>query len=739
MESEDHISLRKFSPLAIINGSVSSYPQIFFSNNQIFAIILILVTFLDFFTGLSGLIAVLTANAVAYVVGFNRENIYRGYYGFNSLLVGLGLGSMYDPSLGFMLILLSSSVLTLFFTLLFEGVIGKYFLPYLSIPFLAGMWSVILATRQFSQLEISERGIYVLNEMYSLGGNSLVDLYQWFSNLDLAEPVVIYFRSLGAIFFHYHLFAGVLIAIGLIIYSRIAFTLSIIGFYSAYLFYQLIGADISQLSYAYIGFNYILTGIAIGGFYIIPSKYSYLSVVLLVPLIAIIMTATHSIFMIFQLSIYSLPFNVAVLIFLYMLKFRERHFHRPELTQVQHYSPEKNLYHQVNMQDRFKGSIHMNFALPFWGEWVVTQSHNGKYTHKESWKHAWDFEIWDNQRKSFRNTGNVAEDYHCFNKPVLAPADGWIEQVQDDIADNPINEVNLAQNWGNSVVIRHRENLYSQLSHLKKDSVKFKVGEFVKKGDIIALCGNSGRSPVPHLHFQLQSTPQIGSKTLAVPFGHYILSTSGNVELRSFDYPVEGDSVRNIEVIHNLKKAFNFVPGQKIRMKQVTNGEAEEIVWKVKVDIYNNTYLECMLTGAKAFFSTDTDMFFFSYYSGSKKSALYHFYLAAYKVMYGSYPNLQVKDQYPLHLFSSPPVRFIQDFIAPFYIFLKNSFVSVCEKKSGQFDDQAFEIRSEANYLTAGRTRKKTSFVLIVENGTLKELNVISQGGRTVTYLWQND
>ncbi|MCK4638522.1 MAG: urea transporter, partial [Bacteroidales bacterium] len=309
-----------------INSILNSYSQVFFSNSSRFAVILIIVSFFDLFAGISGLIAVIVSNTVAYLVGFNRFNIKSGYYGFNSLLVGLGLGVFYQPGFEFFALLLFVSLFTLFVTIMLEGIIGKYGLPYLSISFLIGIWVITLASREFTSLTISDRGIYNLNEMYMLGGFTMVKIYEWFNNLNLHESITIYFRSLGAIFFQYHLFAGILIAVGILIYSRIAFLLSLVGFFSAYLFYQFIGADIGELNYCYIGFNYILTAIAIGGFFIVPSRYSFLWVILLTPLISIMITSTSALFSILQLSIFSLPFNFIVLMFLYILKFRERFY-----------------------------------------------------------------------------------------------------------------------------------------------------------------------------------------------------------------------------------------------------------------------------------------------------------------------------------------------------------------------------------------------------------------------------
>ncbi|AJC92155.1 zinc metallopeptidase, M23 family [Campylobacter subantarcticus LMG 24377] len=52
---------------------------------------------------------------------------------------------------------------------------------------------------------------------------------------------------------------------------------------------------------------------------------------------------------------------------------------------------------------------------------------------------------------------------------------------------------------GNSVVIDHGYGIYSQYYHLLKLNVK--VGQKVKKGELIGLSGASGRVTGPHLHF----------------------------------------------------------------------------------------------------------------------------------------------------------------------------------------------------------------------------------------------
>jgi len=73
--------------------------------------------------------------------------------------------------------------------------------------------------------------------------------------------------------------------------------------------------------------------------------------------------------------------------------------------------------------------------------------------------------------------------------PVLAVGDG---------------EVVMAKNGGaagNYVAIRHGRQYMTRYMHLKK--VLVKPGEKVKRGDRIALSGNTGRSTGPHLHFEI--------------------------------------------------------------------------------------------------------------------------------------------------------------------------------------------------------------------------------------------
>jgi murein DD-endopeptidase MepM/ murein hydrolase activator NlpD len=614
-----------------------------------------------------------------------------------------------------------------------EGIIGKYRLPFLTIPFLFAFWLVTLASRQYTGLDLSERGIYLYNQIFALGGHQGVDVYDSFSNTGLPQAWVVYFKSLSAIFFQYHLFAGLLIAFGLIYYSRIAFLLSLVGFFSAYYFYSFIGANFDELNYSYIGFNFILTAIAVGGFFIVSSKTSFLWVVLLTPVISVLIAGSGALLSQMQLSTLSLPFNVVVLLFLYSMNLREKITQNLEIVGFQEFSPERNLYTRVNTRKRYKSLAGPAVGLPFMGKWNVSQAHSGEFTHQNKWRHAWDFVIVGPDGKQFTGNGNKPSDYYCYDKPVIAPADGWIEEILDTVDDNKIGEVNLEMNWGNTLVIKHTDLLFTQVSHLKKGSIKVKKGAFVKRGEIIASCGNSGRSPMPHIHFQVQSTPYIGSATLDYPLNEYILHHKDEAILATSDRPAKDDLISNISPNKCLEKALNMVPGQQLSFTSTfDNGTVENVSWDVKTDIYNHTFLQCHTTGARAWFYNDGKQFSFTWFEGNKKSLLFSFYLGAYKLSTGYYKHLLIDDELPLNMANRSPVKIIQDFIAPFYIFMKFPFHSIYQNMNDELAESEITVKAQTEIKLFSRSVSQTEIVLFFDHNQLGKITT-TRNGETVT------
>ena len=702
--------------------------MLFFSKNKFFALLILIVSFFSPFAGASSLVAVTVAILAALALGFGKEQVQNGLLTYSVVLFGLGFGTNFEFGAAFASLLVIGAVLTLFISTVLNAILNKRGLPALSLAFIISTSLLIVASKSFTGIGLTHRHIYWYNEMYSLGGNTLVDAIQKIENWSIPEIVAGFFKSMSAILFQVNIASGIILSIGLIIYSRIAFILMVFG-YAVAIFFGFVMGGFHQIDMSYynMGTNFMLVAIALGGFYLIPSLRSFLWLFISVPIAYLIATGVGTLMFKVGVPIFSLPFCITVILFLYMLQMRKTHG-KLVLTPIQYYSPEINLYRYINGRERLMNNVYHQIALPFMGEWMVSQGYDGTITHKGDWSKALDFVVLDNEMKTYRFPGNLPEHFYCYNKPVLSPADGIVEEIIDHIDDNEIGGNNTQQNWGNTIVIKHREGLYSKLSHLKKHSFKVAKGAYVKKGELIAHVGNSGRSPEPHLHFQIQATPYVGSKTLTYPISFFTVRENGNTVLQNFSTPKEGSFVSNINTNVQLQHAFNFQPGFVLKVNAEKFQEEE---WEVCTSIYNETYLYCASQNAFAYFINNGNAFYFTNYFGKKNTLLFSFYEAAYKVLLSSQSKINVKDYFPVNVFSVSVVKWLQDVLAPFFIFIRMRFESEVKQDDGLLNSGNISFTSVKILELFGKNKQQSTATVNIENGQLSSF-IIQTNNQTI-------
>jgi hypothetical protein len=123
-------------------------------------------------------------------------------------------------------------------------------------------------------------------------------------------------------------------------------------------------------------------------------------------------------------------------------------------------------------------------------------------------------------------SNKVLGNYPFYGAEVLSATAGKVVGVVDRLPDGPIDfelpPKEAGDAGGNHVVVAMGGGRYAFYAHLQPGSVRVKVGQRVRPGDVLGLLGNSGNSNAPHLHFQLMDGPTpLGAEGLLYRFSAF--------------------------------------------------------------------------------------------------------------------------------------------------------------------------------------------------------------------------
>ncbi|MEO7210195.1 MAG: peptidoglycan DD-metalloendopeptidase family protein [Chitinophagaceae bacterium] len=187
-------------------------------------------------------------------------------------------------------------------------------------------------------------------------------------------------------------------------------------------------------------------------------------------------------------------------------------------------------------------------ALPFHGSWFVVWGGDTKelnyHVQNRAQKNAFDILQVDSSGKSYRTDGKTNEDYYAFGKEIIAPCNGKVVQVVNGVKDNIPGEMNTYDVGGNTVIIKTANDEYLVFCHFKHNSIVVKEGLDVRQGELLGLCGNTGNSSEPHLHFHIENVENMNKATGIKCFFDQIMV---NGQLKKDYSPIQNDHIENIK------------------------------------------------------------------------------------------------------------------------------------------------------------------------------------------------
>jgi urea transporter len=629
-----------------VDAVLASYSQVLFSRSRAVGGLVMAATFVVPAVGLVGLLGVALAAALSLLLGFDRESVRTGVLGYNALLVFLMVGALLDRSPAFWaLAVVLAGLVVLIHVALSTAMSFHLRLPVLSLPFVVVAW-IALASVPYVR-GMAYRAHVPATELPAFPGPVLVDTF---------------LRSLGAIFFQPYWIAGLLVLLAMLLFSRIATLHALLGFAVAVVADTWLFSFPPDVLYMYIGFNFVMTAVALGGIYYVPGPSSLLLAGFGSLICGLISVGVLRLLQPVGLPILALPFNLTVLGMLYALAQR-RSDASPRPVDFLAGSPEDNLHHYRTRIARFRSALPVPMALPFRGAWICTQGNDGAHTHQGAWRHGLDFEVADRSGERSKDGGERPEDWLCYGLPVLAPAAGTVVRIVDGLADTAVGGVETENNWGNVVVIQHAAGLYSLMAHLQAGSFAVQEGQAVAAGQTVAKVGSSGRAPVPHLHVQLQATPEIGAPTIPLEFSGVILE--GDVpRLLARHLPREGERLRSVFKKDGLVRALALPPGERLRVRVTTEaGERQEELIS-DIDALGSRSLVSPERDARLWFENRGDTFVIFDHSGPRDGALFALYAALARMPLEDATELRWTDRLNPRRLGTQPLAWLRDALA---------------------------------------------------------------------------
>ena len=507
----------------LVGDLLTAYGAVLFSGRKRTGILFLFATFLQPHHGFYGLLGALTAHLFAVAYRADRAYIRAGIFGASGLLTGLALSLYLEPSYSMLLLVPMSALFAAFLCAMLISWLGwKYGLPATALPFVFATWIGLLAAR------------LVLGRMLTLEEPHTESYLPLFASMNswltdhLPNIADLFLRVIGATSLQTSTLAGVLILVGVLLGTRITALAMIGGAGIGMAFVTLFtGSQIGSHETALAAFNCVFAGGALGGVFVRPDGKGILFAILGTLLIGMLTVATLIHLRVLDLPPLAFPFAIGTLLLLW--PFRMGLFQGVYLYPLANVGTAESNLRQYWRWVRKYGQASTSIRFTHFGKWTVTQGNDSLPTHTGVGRYGWDFMLLDSTDHSASYPCLSLNDYYGYGLPILAPAAGTIAAVVNWIPDNPPQQVETDNPYGNYVSIYHAPGEYSLLAHLQIGSVKVAVGQAVKTGQEIAKVGNSGRSPEPHLHIQMQNDWYPGAQSIPARWSGVLAMRQGKL------------------------------------------------------------------------------------------------------------------------------------------------------------------------------------------------------------------
>ncbi|MGQ0480909.1 MAG: urea transporter [Pseudonocardia sp.] len=316
--------LRPHPVLEFFEDCLRGVGQVMFMNNPLTGLMVMIAAWTyDPWLGFGGTVGVVVSTAVALLMGFDREAIRLGLYGFNGVLCGLALATFLAPpwdavsTVWIVAVSAGSSIAMAGLAALFGGAWG---VPPFTFAFNLSVVLFLITGLHAVRGRIGELVTPTTPTVNGPSVNTTLRESAAAAGGDLTLGVVnAVFRGIGQLFFVNSILGGVLVLVGILICSRIAAGFALVGSVIGMLVGMALGVNGEAIYNGLWGFNSFDACLAIAGVFYVLTWRSALLGMACAAYTALLFGAIASFLGPWGLPAMTLPFCFGVLTFV-MLK-----------------------------------------------------------------------------------------------------------------------------------------------------------------------------------------------------------------------------------------------------------------------------------------------------------------------------------------------------------------------------------------------------------------------------------
>jgi urea transporter len=277
--------------VGVVDALLRGVGQVMFQNNPLTgAIFLVGILVNSPRLAGAGLLGLAASTLAAYLLGADRALIANGLFGFNGILVGIGLAFFLEFDLLLAVYIVLGAAVSTVVLVALANLLSTWDMPALTAPFVLTAWLLLFAVYQLGFLQPTELIAPAAPDPEAAVQTELRELATGSGGVTAENLAHGLFRGVGEVMFQDNLLTGLIFLAGIAVNSRVSAAFALLGSAAGLLTALALGGDGFTAYHGLYGFNAVLCAIALGGVFFVLSwrsaVYALVAAVLSVPAFA---------------------------------------------------------------------------------------------------------------------------------------------------------------------------------------------------------------------------------------------------------------------------------------------------------------------------------------------------------------------------------------------------------------------------------------------------------------------